>query len=263
MEIFLPIFVLFHPHVLSHSSFKKILIRNYFPRGFIGYRDFFTEKETKSPRECPPSPVPKTSKTKTKTSAVRDWKRGPRVTALVVGHGVSAGGEGDRNNFSQRLFVANRGLRLWLPLSRQSPFRAILLPRPPSSLNHPRNRTLFDLGSIENFGLGIGPIPSIDVLLPIQLLLSRIKERSTRFVSIALSLSLHRLICGRARSQTIGRRSPIPYLSPLLDLMAADNWLQVGPGSSIRGVHAWNPRTIEFHSAVAPTFRKIGTDFLR
>lgn len=67
-----------------------------------------------------------------------------------------------------------------------------------------------------------------------------IKGRSTRFVSIALSLSLHRLICGRARSQTIGRRSPIPYLSPLLDLMAADNWLQVGPRSSIRGVHAWN-----------------------
>lgn len=56
----------------------------------------------------------------------------------------------------------------------------------------------------------------------------------------SLFLSLHRLICGRARSQTIGRRSPIPYLSPLLDLMAADNWLQVGPRSSIRGVHAWN-----------------------
>lgn len=199
MEIPLPIFVFFHPHVLSHSSFKKILIRNYFLRGFIGYRDFFTEKETKSPRECPPSPVPKTSKTKTKTSAVRDWKRGPRVTALVVGHGVSAGGEGDRNNFSQRLFVANRGLRLWLPLSRQSPFRAILLPRPPSSLNHPRNRTLFDLGSIENFGLGIGPIPSIDVLLPIQVLLSR-DQRTIHAFRIDRSLSLSPPINMRASS---------------------------------------------------------------
>ena len=136
------------------------------------------------------------------------------------------------------------------------------LPRPPTSLNHRQNRTLLDLGSMKTSISGSvqfhpstpSPSPSLD---------QRTID-AARCIDRSFSLSLSPPInMRRTRSQTIGRRSPIPYLSPLLDLMAADNWLQVGPGSSIRGVHAWNPRTIEFHSAVAPTFRKIGTDFLR
>lgn len=139
------------------------------------------------------------------------------------------------------------------------------LPRPPTSLNHRQNRTLLDLGSMKTSISGSVQFhPSTSSSESKSFSRSKDDRRGALYRSLLFSLSLSPPInMRRTRSQTIGRRSPIPYLSPLLDLMAADNWLQVGPGSSIRGVHAWNPRTIEFHSAVAPTFRKIGTDFLR
>lgn len=196
------IFVSLHPHVLLHSSSlllrqnptkgsisfsldsketKKYLIRNYLPREGLLYRYFFINvvrqcPKKKAPRECPPPPVPKTSKTKTKTSAVGDWKRGPRVTALVVGHGVSEKAIETilaRGYLSRIAVSASDCLSLDNPHFERSSSLALHLP---STID---KTELCPALVDENFDLGIGPIPSVDFLLRVQVLLS-----------IALSLSL-------------------------------------------------------------------------
>lgn len=139
--------------------------------------------QKKAPRECPPPPVPKTSKTKTKTSAVGDWKRGPRVTALVVGHGVSEKAIETilaRGYLSRIAVSASDCLSLDNPHFERSSSLALHLPS--STID---KTELCPALVDENFDLEIGPIPSVDFLLRVQVLLS-----------IALSLSLHRLICG-------------------------------------------------------------------
>lgn len=199
----------------------------------------------KTPRECPPPPVPKTSKTKTKTSAVGDWKRGPRVTALVVGHGVSEKAIETilaRGYLSRIAVSASDCLSLDNPHFERSSSLALHLPS--STID---KTELCPALVDENFDLGIGPIPSVDFLLRVQVLLS---------IALSLSPSIN---MRRARSQTIGRRSPIPYLSPLLDLMAADNWLQVGPG-----IRLVDPRGTRARSSFTrPNVSKDRPDFLR
>lgn len=134
----------------------------------------------KAPRECPPPPVPKTSKTKTKTSAVGDWKRGPRVTALVVGHGVSEKAIETilaRGYLSRIAVSASDCLSLDNPHFERSSSLALHLP---STID----KTELCPALVDENSGSVQFHPSI----------SSFESKSS---CRSLSLSLHRLICGK------------------------------------------------------------------